>query len=128
MNTKILVLGFLSIIVLLSFFLWIFYNPDDAGSVNNTSSDDTDKKLIELITPVFMVDIDRYNQTITILSIENGTDLFWSNVELVTGTALLPTGSIDVGDVITECIGILDFKWIPTNEIFLHGEFIRGDD
>ncbi len=128
MTKKIFILSLFSVVVVVSFLIWILYTPGDTGLLNDISSDESDEKLIELITPVFMVDIDRYNQTITILSIENGTDLFWSNVELVTGTAKLPTGSIDVGDVITECIGILDFKWKPTNEIFLHGEFIRGDD
>jgi branched-subunit amino acid transport protein AzlD len=120
MNKKILILSILSIIVVLALLVWIFYNP-----LNTSSSDDT---IIELITPVITIDIDKYNQTTTILSIENGTDLFWSNVELVNGTATLPTGSIDEGDIITECIGILDFKWKPTNEVFLHCEFLRGDE
>ena len=66
------------------------------------------------------------NKTIKIITIEEGTNLLWNNVEIINGSATIPEGTINEGDMITNCTEILDFKWIPTNKIFLHCEFVRG--
>jgi len=99
-------------------------DPPDEPEVPDEPPDDSTN---ESITPVLTVELDRINKTITIVSIEEGTDLIWSNVEVLVGTATIPEGTIDEGDMITNCTEILDFNWIPTNEIFLHVEFVRGE-
>jgi hypothetical protein len=140
MNKNIFILSIVIVIVVVALVFWVINNPpennifDENKSNDNGTSDDSvedndsNDNFLEMITPVVSFEKDKYNKTITIISIENGTDLYWNNVELVSGTAVLPNGTIDVGDIITECIGILDFNWKPTNEIFLHCEFLRGDE
>jgi hypothetical protein len=115
------------LIVLISLSLSIvMYKPGGDTSSDETNKDD-DTLIDDVDTPMFHVEIDKYNKTITIVSIEKGTDLFWSNVEVKNGTATLPAGRIEVGDVITDCIGLLDFIWTPTNTIFLQCEFVRSE-
>jgi hypothetical protein len=117
-----------SSVVLISYYQ-INNNSFNDYNFNNGNSEKSNPNNVinNSITPIFNFDIDKYNKTITIISIEEGTDLYWYNVKYLNGTATLPTGSIDEGDIITDCIGKLDFKWIPTNEVFLHCEFVRGD-
>ena len=69
-------------------------------------------------------------RTITITSIEGEPDeLLWSNVELYNPQdmysmeATLPNGTIDVGDVITDCDGLIFLMWIPTKDPFIQDVF-----
>ena len=69
-------------------------------------------------------------RTITITSIEGEPDeLLWSNVELFNPynmysmEATLPNGTIDVGDVITDCDGLVWLRWIPTGDLLIQDRF-----
>lgn len=138
MKRKTIVILSISFIIVLSLiFVFFIYIPDNHIFLNQNNSDDgddesenpnSDDPIVESITPVITVEIDKYNKTITIRNIGEGVDLFWYNVDLVNGSATLPEGAIDEGDTITDCIGKLDFMWIPTNEIFLHSEFLREEE
>jgi len=68
--------------------------------------------------------------TITIMSIDGKTEeLLWSNVELYNPQDMylmkvtLPNGTIDVGDVITGCEGVIWLRWIPTGGDFIQDVF-----
>ena len=124
-NKKIgILVVFIVFFLLFSSVIWFFnfYKPlhEQIDQINNDDGFNPDEE-----TPVLTVDLDRYNKTITVLSVEKGTHLLWSNVEIRNGTATLPEGSIDPGDVITDCIGFLDFVWKPTMTVFLQAEFVR---
>ena len=67
------------------------------------------------------------NRTLTVTdfepSEEEGTVLYWRDVEILSGTATLPSGTIDIGDIITNCtesgeLGI-NFQNTATNIIVL---------
>jgi len=73
--------------------------------------------------PSVTYDVDKAAGTITITSIEGNSDeLVWSNVELLESyldfNATLPTGTIDEGDVITDCEGPVALVWKPSGAIF----------
>ena len=128
------IIGFslIGLIIIFSVIVWISYRPANNDSLNQSNSDknnldenNSDNKSNDLITPIISVELDNYNKTLTIVSIEEGTNLLWSDVTLINGSATFPAGTIDVGDMVTDCQEILDFKWIPTNEVFLHVEFRR---
>ena len=123
------IIGFslIGLIIIFSVIVWISYRPANNGSSDQSNSDknNSDNKSNDLITPIINVELDNYNKTLTIVSIEEGINLLWSDVTLINGSATFPAGMIDVGDMVTDCQEILDFKWIPTNEVFLHVEFRR---
>jgi hypothetical protein len=80
--------------------------------------------------PAVTYDMNTTADTITITSI-SGTpgELIWSNVEPLNSSvihfqATLPTGTIDVGDVITDCDGPVLLLWKPTGARFIEGTFI----
>jgi hypothetical protein len=51
---------------------------------------------------------DLTNKTLTLIRIVNtGNFVNWSDVEITRGSATLPTGTIDEGDVITNCGGVV---------------------
>lgn len=53
---------------------------------------------------------DNYNATLTVNSIhEDHSDLMWSDI-ILEGNATLPSGSIDIGDVITNCDGKINLS------------------
>jgi hypothetical protein len=66
--------------------------------------------------------------TITLIEGEPG-ELLWSNVELYNPNnmysmeATLPNGTIDVGDVITDCDGLIWLRWKPTGGNFIQDVF-----
>ena len=60
--------------------------------------------------------------TVMTVNISEDTDLLWSDVSVKNGSATLPTGTIDIGDEITNCSGFIELVWIPTNEIIWSGE------
>ena len=122
MKSKLIISLSISVILILSIFILMIYTSDNEPE-NPNSNDNT----IDNITPVISIEIDKYNKTFMINKIEGGADLYWYNVEIINGSATLPEGTIDEGDIIINCTEILDFKWIPTNELFLHCEFVRGE-
>lgn len=53
-------------------------------------------------------------------------DLIWENIKLwekKEGNATLPTGSINVGDVITNCSGQVCLIWKPSGDVFWCSDF-----
>jgi len=117
-NTKIILgVGIVALIIIVAIFFWIWpaYERYEDISGMQPSPD--------LDTPGVNVDINQDNRTITIISIDVGTDLFWSNAVIINGSATLPTGAIDVGDIITDCEGFVELLWEPTNKLFLRANF-----
>jgi hypothetical protein len=59
--------------------------------------------------------IDQINKTLTVTEIyAQGRTLHWPEVNITDGFAILPSGTIDVGDVITDCEGNLELIWKDT--------------
>jgi hypothetical protein len=78
--------------------------------------------------PSVTFNVDKTGGTITITSIEgNPAELVWSNVELLHSNAVfsatLPTGTIDQGDVITDCQGPVLLIWKPNGAFFIQATF-----
>ena len=46
-----------------------------------------------------------------------GSDLNWSDIQVTSGDCDLPSGTINAGDIITNCTGLLIFVWIPANTV-----------
>ena len=58
---------------------------------------------------------DTNSKTLTVTEIySQGRTLHWPEVIVTNGSATLPYGTIDVGDVITDCEGHLELKWEST--------------
>ena len=81
-----------------------------------------------LQAPTVTYDVDNTAGTMTITSIEgNPEELLWSNVELadayVEFQATLPSGTIDEGDIITECEGPVLLIWKPNGAFFIDETF-----
>ncbi|GEM_PF-3007298 len=59
-------------------------------------------------SPLFRMEckIDLTNKTLTLIHF-TGNSVNWSDVEMTKGSATLPTGTIDIGDVITNCSGVV---------------------
>jgi hypothetical protein len=73
----------------------------------STCCDDTDYPSIYCIQ-------DSTNKTLRITGIENAPNYFnWSDIEVTLGNATLPTGTIDVGDIITNCSGTVVLVYEP---------------
>jgi hypothetical protein len=61
---------------------------------------------------VFLTDLT--SKTLTVSDIHSQRTCHWSEVVIASGNATLPVGSIDVGDIITNCEGNLVLKWEDT--------------
>ena len=44
------------------------------------------------------------------------SELIWENIELY-GNGTLPIGSIDIGDIITNCTGFVSIEWKPSRTV-----------
>jgi hypothetical protein len=75
-------------------------------------------------TPTILFEMDLENNTLVVnyISPEN---ILWNNIDQIgSGTCdPLPTGNITVGDEITNCLGIIVLRYIPTNEVLGVFEF-----
>ena len=59
--------------------------------------------------------IDTINKTLTVTQIySQGRTLYWPEITINNGFATLPYGTIDIGDVITNCEGYLELIWKET--------------
>ena len=69
-------------------------------------------------TPDISFEMDMENNTLTVSSVypEN---VSWSDIDQIgSGTCdPLPTGNVTVGDEITNCMGVIVLRYIPTNEV-----------
>jgi len=68
--------------------------------------------------------IDTINKTLTVTEIySQGRILYWPEVNITDGSATLPYGTIDVGDVITDCEGYLKLIWKETCNYLFSADF-----
>lgn len=61
--------------------------------------------------------MDKASKTLTVQKIYDDS-LNWQKTETCSRKATLPTGSIQVGNVVTNCEGNLSLRHIPTNVLF----------
>lgn len=66
--------------------------------------------------------MDKNTRTLTVQELYEN-DMKWEDNEITSGDASLPTGSIKVGDVVTNCSGNLSLRHIPSNKLFGAYEF-----
>ena len=77
--------------------------------------------IIDGVSPnriVMDCEMDLTNKTLTVTKVYPLSYFSWSDIEVVSGNATLPTGIIDVGDVITNCSGEVKLVNKLLNEIF----------
>ena len=68
--------------------------------------------------------VDSVNRILTVQETYlNGRTLHWPEVIISNGSAILPYGTIEVGDKITECRGHLVLKWRDTDILILSTDF-----
>ena len=71
---------------------------------------------------IFTMDLN--NKTLTVKEIySQGRTLYWPDVTIADGSATLPYGTIDVGDIITDCEGHLVLKWGDMGHLIFSGDF-----
>lgn len=75
-------------------------------------------------TPDISFEMDIENNTLTVGYV-SPEDVLWSDIDQIgSGTCdPLPTGNVTVGDEITNCIGIIVLRYIPTDEVLGVFEF-----
>ncbi|MFW6120006.1 MAG: hypothetical protein ACOC80_03780 [Petrotogales bacterium] len=73
-------------------------------------------------TPHISFEMDIENNTLTVVSTDTA---LWSDIDQIGSGSCdpLPTGEVTVGDQITNCIGIIVLRYIPTNDILGVFEF-----
>ena len=68
--------------------------------------------------------IDTTDKTLTVTEIfSHGRTLHWPEVAIKDGFATLPYGTIDVGDIITDCEGYLELIWGDTGIHIISTDF-----
>lgn len=75
-------------------------------------------------TPTITFTRDTENNTLTVAAISTD-NILWNNIDQIgSGTTdPLPTGNITIGDMITNCIGIIVLRYKPTDEVLGIFEF-----
>jgi hypothetical protein len=75
-------------------------------------------------TPNIVFQQDIVNKTLQVLSI-NSNDVLWSDIDEIGAGSCdpLPVGNVTVGDILTNCSGIIVLQYIPTQEILGVFEF-----
>jgi hypothetical protein len=74
----------------------------------------------KLPVPPAVLSMDKSTKTLTVQKIYEN-DIKWEEHEICSGSAILPSGSIKVGDTVTDCKGNVALRHKPTN--FLLGGF-----
>ena len=74
------------------------------------------------IPPEVEFTMDRNTSTLIVRNIslnfdQYPNDLNWKDVEIYSGNATLPSGTIDIGDIITNCTGMVRLDLMPFNTI-----------
>jgi hypothetical protein len=74
--------------------------------------------------PTIVFNQDLINRTLTVLSVTPAT-IFWSDIDQIGAGNCdpFPNGNVTVGDVITNCTGIIVLRYIPLNEVLGVFEF-----
>ena len=75
-------------------------------------------------TPTINFQQDTINKTLTVISVSQ-TDVLWSDIaEIGAGSCdPFPEGNVTIGDILTNCTGILVLQYVPTYEILGVFEF-----
>lgn len=75
-------------------------------------------------TPSIGFSPDLTNHTLTVIS-TSASDILWSDIlEIGEGSCdAFPTGNVTIGDIITNCTGIIVLQYLPTYEILYVFEF-----
>jgi len=75
-------------------------------------------------TPAISFSMDDVNNTLTVTYIAQD-EIFWEDIDQIgSGTSdPLPTGNVSIGDEITNCLGIIVLRYIPTNGVIGIYEF-----
>jgi hypothetical protein len=75
-------------------------------------------------TPTIIFSMDLENNTLTVSNVYP-EDVMWSDIDQIgSGTSNpFPTGNVSMGDMITNCVGIIVLRYIPTNEVLGVFEF-----
>jgi hypothetical protein len=75
-------------------------------------------------TPTIMFSMDMENNTLTVTNVYPD-DTMWGDIDQIgSGTSNpLPTGNVSMGDMITNCLGIIVLRYVPTNEVLGVFEF-----
>lgn len=69
-------------------------------------------------TPAISFEQDKINKTLMVLSVSSKTVLWNNIVEIGEGSCdPLPQGVVTVGDILTNCTGIIVLNYLPTNDI-----------
>ena len=112
-NIKIIVL--LIVVFIILYFLHI--------TIGDRFEDQYDESSYEGETHIIFSK-DPINKTLTVTEIYSyGRTLHWPEVSIANGSATLPYGTIDVGDVITDCEGNLVLIWKDTDIYIYSTEF-----
>ena len=61
--------------------------------------------------------MNKASKTLTVQKIYDD-NINWGKTEVCSGDATLPTGTMHVGDIVTNCNGNLALRHIPTNILF----------
>ena len=75
-------------------------------------------------TPTISFSLDDVNKTLTVTYMDQD-EILWEDIDQIgSGTCdPLPTGNVSIGDEITNCLGIIALRYIPTNEVIGVYEF-----
>lgn len=73
------------------------------------------------INPQIEFEEDLIDKTLTVVNLD--MDLDWENITISSGYATLPSGTINVGNVITNCSGHVALIYEHTNTLLYTGDF-----
>jgi hypothetical protein len=103
-NIKIIVL--LLVVFIILYFLHITIGDRFENQFDDSSYDGETQIIFS---------VDTINKTLTVTEVySQGRTLYWPEVSISDGSATLPSGIIDVGDVISDCEGYLELIWKDT--------------
>ena len=77
--------------------------------------ENAEEKKISTLPAIFSMD--KNTKTLTVQKIYEN-DLKWEEHEICSGNAKLPSGSLKVGDTVTDCEGNVALRHKPTNTLF----------
>ena len=66
---------------------------------------------------------DSTNNTLRVTSVEKLSYYEWNEIEVILGNATLPTGTIDMGDLITNCSEVVKLVYNPSSTFLGEWDF-----
>ena len=73
--------------------------------------------------PTIYFSVDNETKTLTVTNINFDDHVNWSDIYILNGNATLPTGNVDLGDVITNCSSKICLVWEPTDTVLGYWDF-----